>query len=113
MPALSTPLKRKTATIRRSRANDLDLYQQMGAEVAAAIEAATAPLVARIQELESRAKAWRFLGAWSEGMIAVPGNFCSHSGSTWACVEQTSQRPGTPNSGWLLSAKSGRDGRSK
>jgi hypothetical protein len=67
------------------------------------------PLEKRIAELESRE--FRFLGSWSEGLDARAGNAVAHDGSTWIAIEKTSKKPGTADSGWILAAKRGRDGR--
>jgi hypothetical protein len=67
------------------------------------------PLVKRIAELEE--KQFRFLGAWSEGLEARAGHAVSHDGSTWIATERTLSKPGTPNSGWTLAAKRGKDGK--
>jgi hypothetical protein len=67
------------------------------------------PLQRRIEQLEERQ--FRFLGAWSEGLEAHPGNAVAHDGSTWICSETTTKKPGTAHSGWILACKKGRDAR--
>jgi hypothetical protein len=67
------------------------------------------PLKKRVAELE--ASRFRFLGAWSEGLEAKPGNAVAHGGSTWICVERTTKKPGTADSGWVLACKKGADGK--
>lgn len=101
MPSAPQPVKRQ----RRRKADDdcPDIFETIGKEMR--------KLHLRIEALESRVQEQRHVGVWSEGMIAKPGNSCSHQGSTWICLEQTDKKPGTENSGWILSVKRGRDGK--
>ena len=83
----------------------------VGLRIAEALKASVEPMRARIAELE--AKEFRFLGQWCEGVQARAGQAVAFDGSTWIAIETTRKRPGTENSGWVLAAKRGRDGRDK
>ncbi|WP_441232581.1 hypothetical protein [Bradyrhizobium sp. 1200_D9_N1_1] len=67
---------------------------------------ATAPLKARIKELESR-PALRYLGIWDAWRTYPPGSFVTHAGSVWhAETENTGVRPGEGGF-WKLAVKRG------
>ena len=90
----------------------------VGRQIGEALKASIEPMRQRIAEQSARiaeleAKEFRFLGTWSEGLEAHPQNSASYDGSLWIAVERTTAKPGTPNSGWVLAAKRGRDGRDK
>ena len=69
----------------------------------------TAEFSDRLDRLEMHQP--KFIGTWSEGLEAKPNCSCTHDGSLWVARETTSKRPGSPNSGWILCAKKGRDGK--
>jgi hypothetical protein len=63
----------------------------------------------KIAELESR-PTMKYVGVWSADEQCVEGEFCTHSGSLWACRATTRSRPGTDET-WQLAAKRGNDGK--
>ena len=73
------------------------------------IEAATAPLLRRISELES-APYLREGGIWQSGISYGAGAVCSDRGSAWVCRSPTTERPGESKN-WRLLVKRGRDGK--
>jgi hypothetical protein len=94
------------------------IFRQMGEGVAKQVRAWLAPrdvrldgLEKRIAEIEARQKEFAHKGVWQSGTVYRAGNFVADSGSCWACIRDTTQRPGTPDSGWILTAKRGADGR--
>jgi len=57
---------------------------------------------------------FRYRQIWSDDQSYVPGDFVTLSGSMWACIRETQDRPGSSaDCGWKLCVKSvrGRDGR--
>ena len=72
-------------------------------------------LEARVAAVEkSGASGFRYRQIWSEDQSYVPGDFVTFSGSMWACIRETQDRPGSSaDCGWKLCVKSvrGRDGR--
>ena len=76
--------------------------------VAGEISKATAPLVERIAELES--KSLHDAGVWRAGVSYAVASVCSDRGSAWVCRTPTMERPGE-SAHWRLLVKRGRDGR--
>lgn len=66
-------------------------------------------ILPRLAELEAYAP--EFTGPYTAGRSYRRNQSCSHQGSTWICTRNLPTTPSTPNSGWKLSAKRGRDGR--
>jgi hypothetical protein len=65
-------------------------------------------LAKRVKELESR----EWVGVWQEGKSYAKGAIISHDGSAWTATRAYPEgKPGTPNSGWRLFVKRGRDGK--
>lgn len=52
-------------------------------------------------------------GVWSDGKTYVKGDCCTWGGSLWICQRETSAKPDSPDSGWRLAVKKGRDGKDK
>lgn len=50
-------------------------------------------------------------GIYEQGKEYEIGDAVTHRGSMWISTEKTSAVPGTPDSGWVLSVKKGRDGK--
>lgn len=51
-------------------------------------------------------------GVWAAGREYAVDAFVTHSGSLWACRQQTTEQPGrSPH--WQLAVKRGRDGRDR
>jgi hypothetical protein len=73
--------------------------------VASEIEKATAPLAAKIMELEQRpAPKWR--GVFTHGAVYQPLEFVVDRGALWVAKIETNTRPGS-NDYWQLCCKSG------
>jgi hypothetical protein len=73
------------------------------------IESATAPLKARIAELESQ-PFLREAGIWESEKSYGMGAVVTDHGSAWVCKQPTTERPGE-SSHWRLLVKRGRDGK--
>jgi hypothetical protein len=99
--AVSAPRRRKAAPQGASAAD----FELLGKLMRDALE----PLKKRIEELEN--SPFKFIGAWSEGMEVVAGNFVSYGGSMWHCNEATKAKPGTGPE-FTLAVKRGAEGRS-
>jgi hypothetical protein len=69
-----------------------------------------APLIARIQELESR-PVFDYTGTFKQGRTYRKGQGCTHDGSIFVALKDYPATPGAPNSGWQLACKRGRDAR--
>jgi hypothetical protein len=52
-----------------------------------------------------------FRGAWKEGTWRK-GDMAVWGGSLWAATKDTSAKPDSPDSGWMIAARKGRDGKS-
>lgn len=52
-----------------------------------------------------------FRGAWKEGESYSRGDTCVWGGSSWSALRATCARPDTPESGWMIAARKGRDGK--
>ena len=74
--------------------------------VANEIQRATAPLLARVAELEARAVP-RWCGPFIEGKYYGELSFVVCSGALWVAEHATAVRPGGDNSGWRLCCKRG------
>lgn len=53
-----------------------------------------------------------YRGVWREGFYHR-GDVVTRDGSTWIALVDTETQPGTPDSGWQLAVKRGRDGKDK
>jgi hypothetical protein len=100
--ASKPPAPRRPRSRPRASANDFELFGKC-------MRDALAPLQKRIEELEN--SPFKFIGAWSEGMEVVAGNFVSYGGSMWHCNEATKAKPGTGPE-FTLAVKRGAEGRS-
>lgn len=52
-----------------------------------------------------------FRGAWKEGTWRA-GDMAVWGGSLWAATKDTDAKPDSPDSGWIIAARKGRDGKS-
>lgn len=52
-----------------------------------------------------------YVGVFKEAQTYEPGDMVSWAGSTWHCDEPKGLKPGSPDSGWTLAVKKGRDGK--
>jgi hypothetical protein len=88
-------------------------------EVRAVITAVAAEVASYIKQLHERVaeleahQALFYAGTWSEGAGKAfgKGAACTHHGSLWIATRATCSEPGTPDSGWQLAVKRGRDGK--
>ena len=87
------------------------LYERIGVALRRELDKRDELLTAllyRIEQLEKRD--WN--GVWTEGKSYGKGAIISHDGSAWTATKDYPQgKPGTPNSGWKLFVKRGRDGK--
>jgi hypothetical protein len=75
------------------------------------IAEATAPLEARIKELEAAPRGLKYLGAWrAEAPYHAAGDVVSDKGGMWVCMAATRGRP-SESRDWTLAVKAGRDGK--
>lgn len=65
------------------------------------IQKATAPLLARIDELERRG----YCGVWKSGREYSPQSECTHDGVRWLAHKRTADRPGSSGD-WVMMEKS-------
>jgi hypothetical protein len=86
------------------------LGSQIGEIVADVVDGKIASLLARIEKLEARDQEVKYLGTWEQREYR-PGNFVTYQGSVWACMETTTQRPGSGGPQWVLAVKRGQDAR--
>ena len=85
-----------------------DIATSTKAFVTEMIAAATAPLEARIAELEARG----YAGAWSSGKRYTKGQIVTYDGSAWiAKLDSVNVRPATDREHWQLMVRKGADGR--
>jgi hypothetical protein len=72
----------------------------------------TAPLVARIAELEAKPSV-EYQGTWKRSQTYQRGHMVSDHGSVWcSLVNENRSRPGAGNTAcWQLAVKHGRDGK--
>jgi hypothetical protein len=64
----------------------------------------------RIAELESRPVGLDYKGVWKPGMTLHKNAGVTHAGSIWVATrDNPTAEPGTPNSGFRLAVKKGRD----
>jgi hypothetical protein len=101
------PLKMKTSAIVHKDAPPI-----AGPDVSA-LQAQLDAAIERVKALEARPVGLRFVGVWQRGVTFQKDDGTVHHGSTWAAVRETNREPGTPDSGWILIAKRGRDAREK
>jgi hypothetical protein len=52
-----------------------------------------------------------YVGVWDHEKTYPRGCFATHSGCLWHCDRAAAGQPGTPNSGWTMAVKRGRDAR--
>jgi hypothetical protein len=73
------------------------------------LDAELARFEARLAKLEA-APQLKYTGTFETGRKYQPGEFTTDDGSLWACVRETTTRPGAGDA-WKLACKRGRDGR--
>jgi hypothetical protein len=101
-----------TLPVRRRKAAKpgatVDDYRTIGTLVGKALE----PLQRRIADLEARPIGLHYMGTWTKGQSYAKDTGVSHRGSLWVAIKDNPERePGTPNSGFQLCCKRGRDGK--
>ncbi len=74
------------------------------------VAGALAPLITRITEIEAR-PAFDYTGTFEQGRAYRKGAGMTHGGGIWIALRDYPGTPGTPNSGWVLAVKRGRDGK--
>jgi hypothetical protein len=76
--------------------------------VAAEVQRATAPLIARLAALEARpaGASLKWAGVW-QSKTYPECSLVTHAGGLWLATRGTSARPGTDTSGWTLIVKKG------
>lgn len=75
------------------------------------IAEATAPLIARIAELEQR-PGMKYEGVWDERAVYRVGDFVTKGGSMWHCFDtNTGVLPGSNSDVWKLAVRAGKDGK--
>lgn len=52
-----------------------------------------------------------FKGAFKEGQAYARGDMTVWGGSLWTATKETSSKPDMPDSGWMIAARKGRDGK--
>ena len=82
------------------------LLEKIGRAIAAELK----PLRRRIAELEARPE-FDYTGTWTRGKAYRKGQGCTHAGSIFIAMRDCPGAPGTPDCGWRLACKRGRDGR--
>jgi hypothetical protein len=105
LPALPPP-RRKANVKFVTEASLLDTLHGLGEQVATFVS----PLEARIKELESR-PAFDYTGTYRAGRAYSKGQGCTQQGSIFVAMRDHPGVPATPNSGWVLACKRGRDGK--
>jgi integrin beta 3 len=76
-----------------------------------ALEARIARLEADNEALRKELDAREHKGVWDAARGYLKHNQVTYDGSGWIAVRDTRARPGTPDSGWKLTTKRGRDGK--
>jgi hypothetical protein len=107
-------MSRKQATSAPDAQRDPPLLLSMNDWAEVLIEAitmATLPLQKRIEQLEAKLAAWKYTGVFEEGRTYQPGNHTTQGGSTFVCLNETTQKPGDGSGDWQLTAKRGCDGK--
>jgi hypothetical protein len=64
----------------------------------------------RVKEVRFSAGGIRPAGYWREGTKAKAGEAWTHDGSLWIATKDTSTKPETTGSDWVIGARKGRDG---
>jgi hypothetical protein len=94
---------------------DIDLLADVFGEFIARLRAERQQelkaLEARLRVVEKRPVGLSYEGVWTSGTEYTKGCFVTDKGSLWACVEDTSKRPGGGERAWRLAAKRGADGK--
>jgi hypothetical protein len=68
---------------------------------------AVAPLIARIEQLESRPMV-KYHGVYCDDTVYREGSLVTRQGGLWCALRQTRDTPGNDGSGWQLVVKAGR-----
>lgn len=88
----------------------VDLADRLAAGVRAYVAKSVAPLSTRLATIEARGEL-AYRGVWTNGVLYRRGNFATHGGSVWACLEDTVTAP--PGAHWQLAVKRGSDAPSR
>jgi hypothetical protein len=105
----------RSAPRRRTGANTAGYvtWAELGRQLEAAGKAVAEELRKRdlrIAELESRPVGLDYKGIWKPGMTLHKNAGVTHAGSIWVATRDSpTAEPGTPNSGFRLAVKKGRD----
>lgn len=67
-------------------------------------------IIALEKQLKTERKGFYYRGVFTEGESYEEGDFATHGGGLWACLEPTTTRPGTSEH-WQLAVEAGRPGR--
>ena len=88
----------------------VDLAERLAAGVRAYVGKVCGPLAARLATIEARGELV-YRGTWTNGVLYRRGNFATHGGSCWSCLEDTTTAP--PGAAWQLAVKRGSDAPSR
>lgn len=95
----------------------LENIQGLAPVIVKLIDRQTAPLLQRIDALESELKASKsqtladaYQGIWAPGRNYKRGDVSTHDGSVWLAQVDTNTKPGS-DADWRLMVKKGRDGK--
>ena len=91
-------------------AGGVALADRLAAGVRAYVGKVCGPLAARLATIEARGELV-YRGTWTNGVLYRRGNFTTHGGSCWACLEDTRTAP--PGAAWQLAVKRGSDAPSR
>lgn len=84
----------------------VDLADRLAAATRTYVARNLAPLAERLAAIEGRGEL-AYRGVWASGVLYRRGNFATHNGSCWACLEDTTSSP--PGAAWQLAVKRGSD----
>jgi hypothetical protein len=108
----TVPVRKALPPPRPRKKADVKLAQHLGELTAKAIKDATAPLEARIKEIEERPAGLDYKGTYRRDYNYAKNAGVTHSGSLWVALkDKPTKEPGEVNSGWQLAVKKGRDGK--
>ena len=110
MTTAAPPPRSRFVTRKRHEADILMLVDAIGKALAEYVAAKTEPLLKRIAELEAR-PAFDYTDTFEQGRSYRKGQGCTQGGSIFVAMKDYPAAPGTPDSGWQLAVKRGRDAR--
>lgn len=84
----------------------VDLADRLAAATRTYVARTVAPLAERLAAIEGRGELV-YRGVWTAGVLYQRGNFATHGGSCWACIQDTTTTP--PGAAWVLAVKRGSD----